>query len=241
MSRQIISTTRADGTRSTYTLQPGSTVPMQLEALKPLKPSRIKADRRTYPKYKPGMSTADYVAAYEAWNNSGMHCDDFWQPLNTAPAAGYVGIDTVEHGDFDQIADDAPALPDVAELAPVAPAESEPVADAVPAELAPAAAPVDPVPADLVADALADLVAIGWTAGPYPRTVCQLFDGVGPLGTMVTPNGTRRVIVSADDVGQLRATLGPNRWPTGIARRFLSRSESNAIPAMIPSPMPNST
>ena len=147
MSRQIISTTRADGTRSTYALQPGSTVPMQLEALKPLKPPKIKADRRTYPKYKPGMSTAEYVAAYEAGNNSGMSCADFWQPLNTAPAAGYVGIDTVEHGDFDQIADDAPALPDVAELAPVAPAESEPVADAVPAELAPAAAPVDPVPA----------------------------------------------------------------------------------------------
>lgn len=138
MSRQIITTTRLDGTRSTYALQPGSTVPMQLEALKPLKPSRIKADRRTYPKYKPGMSTADYVAMYEASNGGHMTTAGFWQPLNRAPAAGYTGLDTVEHGEFDMLADDpaqvaameAPAEPAAAAPAPVAP---EPVADVAPA------------------------------------------------------------------------------------------------------------
>ncbi len=144
MPRQTITTTRADGTRSTYTLQPGSTVPIQLDALKPLKPARIKADRRVYPKYKPGMSTAEYVALYQATNNSGMSCADFWQPLNTAPAAGYAGIDTVEHDITDELADVAPAAPMVDPVAAPAPV----------AEAAPAATVLAPAAPSAVPDAL---------------------------------------------------------------------------------------
>ena len=165
MSRQIMTATRADGTRSTYSLQPGSTVPMQLEALKPLKPTRIKADRRTYPKHKPGMSTAEYVALYEGANNSGMHCGGFWQPLNTVPGAGYTGLDSVEHGDFEQPADDAapvvamdePAPAELEALAPVVPAvQVAPASPALQAWQAVAArAGVDPVATDAAAAAMA--------------------------------------------------------------------------------------
>lgn len=74
---------------------------------------------------------------------------------------------------------------------------------------APAAAPVaEPAPVDLVAVALDHLQAIGWTASRYPRTVCREWPGVGPLGTVITPDGTRRLFIGADDAGRLRATLG---------------------------------
>lgn len=187
MSRQIISTTRADGTRSTYALQPGSTVPMQLEALKPLKPSKIKADRRTYPKYKPGMSTAEYVAAYEAGNNSGMSCADFWQPLNTAPAAGYVGIDTVEHGGLDQITDDAPALQVVAELAPVA-----------------VALPAAPTPAPCSGDAPAGSV----------RAMMGLHGVDAEEAAQLTAAGFKRSRAKRDHIGQwfMNATAHSRRF-----------------------------
>ena len=45
---------------------------------------------RDFPVYSPGMSTAEYVAAYEALRLPTVRAG-FWQPLNTAPAALYEG------------------------------------------------------------------------------------------------------------------------------------------------------
>jgi len=98
--------TRPDGTRSTYTAAPGSDLFLRLAALKPVKRPRSKADKRLFPAYGPGMSTADYIRAYFARNvrrHGGISAyDDFvdhlalYAPLPDAPAAVYTGVDTVE-------------------------------------------------------------------------------------------------------------------------------------------------
>jgi len=80
---------------TTYTLKPGSAA---AEALtRPMKPYKIprKGEKRTYPAYKAGVtSTADYVRVYYRANSIGR--PDHFEPLNTAPAATYQGLDTVE-------------------------------------------------------------------------------------------------------------------------------------------------
>lgn len=121
MSLHTLTHTHADGTRSTYRLQPGSAIPLALASLKPARKPRMLADRRSYPKYKPGMSTAEYVALYEGPNNHGraIGCAGYWQTLNTEPATLYSGIDTVEVIDDAGPADVAPG--------PVAPAVAEPM------------------------------------------------------------------------------------------------------------------
>ena len=208
MPRQIMSTTRADGTRSTYSLQPGSAVPMRLEALKPLKPTRIKADRRTYPKHRPGMSTAEYVALYEGANS--MHCGGFWQPLNTARGTGYMGLDSVEHVDFEQPADDA--APVVAMEEPGRPGELEAPAPVVPVAPAPAAdvsaalhawqavasrAGVDPVAIDTEADAMAG-------------ACLALYGSTDPAACV---HLARFAAWHADTLQQLRAAAAPELAP----------------------------
>ena len=96
-----------DGTRATYKVAPGSTVPLALAALKPAKRPRGKADKRQFPAYRPGVdSTADYVRAYFARNTGrkgGVFAyDDYldhlalYAPLPEAPAVTYAGVDTVE-------------------------------------------------------------------------------------------------------------------------------------------------
>jgi hypothetical protein len=67
--------------------------------------------------------------------------------------------------------------------------------------------PEPAAPFDGVKAILAALVALGWSEGPYDGTVHQMFDYIGPTGTMVTPKGERRVIVSVRG-DAVRATLG---------------------------------
>ena len=88
--------TYPDGTRARYTLSPGSTVPLQLAALKPLRKPRPKPCKRTYPKWTPDMSTKDYIGAY--WRANGL-CGkpaQLFAPLPDRPSPFYTGIDTVE-------------------------------------------------------------------------------------------------------------------------------------------------
>lgn len=231
MSRHTFTTRHADGTRSTYALQPGSTVPAQLAALKPLKPSRIKADPRRYPKYKPGMSTAEYVALYEATNNSGMHCGNFWQTLNTSPAAGYLGLDSVEHGDWDQLPDDA------AELAPaalVADAPAAPVATVDPTPAAPAPAE----PATLQAWRRA-------TAGAGLQLVDSLADAEALAAACIARYGSGDPAACAhlaswpvwlaDQVAQLRPAPA-ERTPAPIPADHGDRAPPQAAPALTDDP-----
>jgi hypothetical protein len=76
-----------------------------LQNAKPRKP-RAKAEKRAYPRFVPGMSTAEYVRAFfslntgpgqkiSAYMNGGDHTS-FYQTLNTAPAALPTGEETVE-------------------------------------------------------------------------------------------------------------------------------------------------
>ena len=97
-----------DGTKGTYTVAPGSALPLTLAALKPIKkPALARSHKRLFPSYVAGVtSTADYVRAYFGTNTgrrSGIYAyDDYvdhltlYAPLPDAPAALYVGVDTVE-------------------------------------------------------------------------------------------------------------------------------------------------
>jgi hypothetical protein len=91
-----IETRYPDGTRARYTLAPGSTVPLQLAALKPVRKPRPKPCKRTYPKWTPDMSTKDYIGAY--WRANGL-CGkpaQLFAPLPDRPAPFYTGVDSVE-------------------------------------------------------------------------------------------------------------------------------------------------
>lgn len=153
---QTVNHVHSDGTRASYKLKPGSSFLVELAKLKPAKPTRIKADRRSYPKYEPGMSTAEYVRQFEMLNGHTKN-HGFWANLNHEPAAVYVGIDTAETiEDEAHAAPECEALPDVqpAELAQPAPVESvkparrrravELASDC--AKAAPAPEPVAPLP-----------------------------------------------------------------------------------------------
>ena len=100
-----IETRYPDGTRARYTLAPGSTVPLQLAALKPPKPPRSKADKRLFPRHEAHWSTADYIKRYFALNSQKYkapaypdHVDHLalYHPLPDTPAATYTGIDIFE-------------------------------------------------------------------------------------------------------------------------------------------------
>ena len=104
---QTFTRTYPDGTRGTYTVAPGSAIPLTLASLKPAKrPALARSHKRVFPAYTPGMSTADYIKAYFGTNTgrrSGIYAyDDYadhlalYAPLPDAPAALYVGVDTVE-------------------------------------------------------------------------------------------------------------------------------------------------
>ena len=97
-----------DGTKGTYTVAPGSALPLTLAALKPAKrPALARSHKRAFPAYVPGVtSTADYIKAYYglntrpygkiyAYDNAVDHLT-LYAPLPDAPAALYVGVDTVE-------------------------------------------------------------------------------------------------------------------------------------------------
>ena len=75
------------------------------------KPSKIKADKRFYPVFVNGMSTADYVAAYHYANSTlrpyatagsvlykqqAKDAAEFFAPLNTEPCTLYSGEDSFE-------------------------------------------------------------------------------------------------------------------------------------------------
>ena len=95
-----------DGTRGTYTVAPGSTLPLQLMSLKPIKrPPRPASDKRLFPKHEARWSTADYVKRYFALNSQRYkstaypdHVDHLalYQPMPATPAATYTGMDSVE-------------------------------------------------------------------------------------------------------------------------------------------------
>lgn len=75
------------------------------------KPTKIKADKRFYPVFVNGMSTADYVAAYhyanttlrpyasvgsELYRQQAKDAVRFFAPLNTEPCTLYTGEDSFE-------------------------------------------------------------------------------------------------------------------------------------------------
>ena len=72
------------------------------------KPTKIKADRRVYPAFRAGMSTAEYVANFEQLNAGALDRrsrtyigaktinDGFFAPLNTQPCTLYSGEDSFE-------------------------------------------------------------------------------------------------------------------------------------------------
>jgi hypothetical protein len=108
-----IETRYPDGTRARYTLAPGSTVPLQLAALKPLRTRWARSEKRLFPKWNPAMSTADYVRAYFKANTGGTgggicrrltaYENSTWKdhlalyaPLPDRPAPFYTGVDGVE-------------------------------------------------------------------------------------------------------------------------------------------------
>jgi hypothetical protein len=100
-----IETRYPDGTRARYTLAPGSTVPLQLAALKPLRTRWARSDKRLFPKWDPTMSTADYVRQYFELNSQQRklpaypsHVDHLalYAPLPDRPAPFYTGVDSVE-------------------------------------------------------------------------------------------------------------------------------------------------
>ena len=103
---QTLTRTYPDGTRASYTLQPGSAA---AEALtRPVKPHKLprKGDKRLYPAYVAGVtSTADYVRQFFELNSQrnklpayASHVDHLalYAPLPDEPAAVYLGLDTVE-------------------------------------------------------------------------------------------------------------------------------------------------
>ena len=98
-----------DGTHATYRLAPGSDAAAAL--LMPMKLPRTRwarTEKRTFPKYYPGQtSTADYVSQYFQLNAGGRHGSPcaygkhldhmtLYAPLPDAPAAVYMGVDSVE-------------------------------------------------------------------------------------------------------------------------------------------------
>jgi hypothetical protein len=95
-----------DGTRATYTVAPGSTLPLQIMALNPIKrPIRVASDKRLFPRHEAHWSTADYVRRYFALNSQQYkapaypnHVDHLalYHPLPDTPAATYTGMDCVE-------------------------------------------------------------------------------------------------------------------------------------------------
>jgi hypothetical protein len=99
-----IETRYPDGTRARYTLAPGSTVPLQLAALKPLRARWARSEKRLFPKWNPTMSTADYARQYFALNSEhklpvySSHVDHIalYAPLPDRPAPFYTGVDSVE-------------------------------------------------------------------------------------------------------------------------------------------------
>lgn len=94
--------------RARYTGKPETLAAIfALQNKKPSKP-RLKAERRLFPVFVPGMSTADYVRDYFSLNtrpHSRIHAYDnssysdhmaFFAPLNTEPATLPSGEETVE-------------------------------------------------------------------------------------------------------------------------------------------------
>jgi len=106
LTMHTIETRYPDGTRGAYRVAPGSTIPLQLAALKPAKrPALARSDKRLFPEWHRRMSTADYVRQYFALNSQQYklpaypsHIDhlSLYDPLPDTPAATYVGVDTVE-------------------------------------------------------------------------------------------------------------------------------------------------
>ena len=101
-----IETRYPDGTKARYKLQDGSSVPLQLAALKRYRLKRL-GEKRLFPKAHMATSTADYVRQYFELNAQsrhgspcayGQHIDHMklYEPLNEARAAWPTGIDTVE-------------------------------------------------------------------------------------------------------------------------------------------------
>lgn len=97
-----------DGTRATYTVAPDSDLPLRLAALKPARrPALARGEKRLFPRWHAGMSTAAYVREYFGENTrryAKVHAfDDYvdhlalYAPLNEAPATVYTELDTVEH------------------------------------------------------------------------------------------------------------------------------------------------
>ena len=97
-----------DGTRAVYRLEPGSPHAAALLTPKKLPRTRwARTDKRSFPVYRPGDSTRDYVRAYFYLNTGNMprapHCYaghldhmTLYATLPDTPAADYMGVDSVE-------------------------------------------------------------------------------------------------------------------------------------------------
>ena len=62
--------TYPDGTRGAYSVQPGSSVPLQLASIKPARTKLARTEKRLFPVYAAGVdSTADYIRRYFQLNS----------------------------------------------------------------------------------------------------------------------------------------------------------------------------
>lgn len=110
---QTFTRTYPDNTKGTYTVAPGSSLPMTLgtlvtlAALRPVKkPALARSAKRQFPSYHPGItSTRDYINAYfglnshpkiAAWPRHETNWLSLYQPLPDEPAAVSDVIETIE-------------------------------------------------------------------------------------------------------------------------------------------------
>lgn len=105
--------TYPDGSRGAYKVAPGSTLPLALATLKPLKrPRRATTHKREFPQHAIFWSTKRYIEEYFRMNsrhNGKIHAYDqgqdhigLYQPLPDEPAALYQGADSVETVEDDE-------------------------------------------------------------------------------------------------------------------------------------------
>ncbi len=165
---------------------------------------------RKFPTYKPGMSTAEYVRAYEATSPSqpGLKCSGFWDDLNLEPATLYEG-GAVDFAPVCELAESEPVADTVQDLP--APVEAAPVPDCAPVVVAaPVAATLDIIaPAILAARPTATYATKTRKIGSHEWvTVVYAHD----LYTACTDHLWRRV----GDPGRFRVARD---WPTYDSNR----------------------
>ncbi len=216
--------------RSRYTLSPTRDAGAFAEKLRKCtgktKLSPIKSERRVYPKFSAGDSTAEYVHRY--WVANGFSDDHrkFFAPLNTQPATLYTGEDT--HELFNDAETCAPlecapvlAIEPAAPCEAAAPVSTAPVDSPEPVTTAPDA-PMDPAAVDRMAAALlarfgvSDPAACAHLAS-FPAEFERITSGSTEPAAIV-PAADPAPVCEPVESPALQATRA-HQWMTHAARR----------------------